>query len=103
MQMDDLLAKLDNSAADIERLREEKDQEIEILQAGMDSTIEQLNESRQVCDSTRGIPISALTSLQSQGLVDETTNAQIDTLILDNRKKLNQIIGMIFGHVVVIF
>lgn len=30
---------------------------------------------------------------QNQGLVDETTNAQIDTLILDNRKKLNQIIG----------
>lgn len=30
---------------------------------------------------------------QTQGLVDETTNAQIDTLILDNRKKLNQIIG----------
>lgn len=27
-------------------------------------------------------------------MVDETTNAQIDTLILDNRKKLNQIIGI---------
>lgn len=50
MQMDDLITKLDNSAADIEKLREEKDQEIEILQAGMDSTIEQLNEARQVCD-----------------------------------------------------
>ena len=50
MQMDDLLTKMDNSAADIEKLREEKDQEIEILQAGMDSTIEQLNEARQVCD-----------------------------------------------------
>ena len=31
--------------------------------------------------------------LQNQGLADETANAQIDTLILDNRKKLNQIIG----------
>ena len=48
MHIDDLLAKLDNSAGDLERLREEKDQEIEILQAGMDSTIEQLNEVRQV-------------------------------------------------------
>jgi hypothetical protein len=48
MQIDDLLEKLDNSAADIERLREEKDQEIEILQAGMDSTIEQLTDARQV-------------------------------------------------------
>ena len=45
----------------------------------------------------------SLTSLQSQGLVDETTNAQIDTLILDNRKKLNQIIGMVFGQVLVGF
>ena len=32
--------------------------------------------------------------LQTQGIVDQATNAQIDTLILDNRKKLNQIIGM---------
>jgi len=102
MQMDDLLAKLGNSEADIERLREEKDQEIEILQAGMDSTIEQLNESRQVF-STPSISIPDLTSLQSQGLVDETTNAQIDTLILDNRKKLNQIIGMVFSHIVITF
>ena len=31
--------------------------------------------------------------VQSQGIADETTNAQIDTLILDNRKKLNDIIG----------
>lgn len=30
---------------------------------------------------------------QNQGLVDQATNAQIDTLILDNRKKLNAIIG----------
>lgn len=36
---------------------------------------------------------------QNQGLVDETTNAQIDTLILDNRKKLNQIIGMFFLYI----
>ena len=48
VQIDDLLSKLDNSAGDLERLREEKDQEIEILQAGMDTTIEQLNEARQV-------------------------------------------------------
>ncbi|PPQ64485.1 hypothetical protein CVT26_002024, partial [Gymnopilus dilepis] len=78
MQIEDLLAKLDNASNDLERLREEKDQEIMILQAGMDSTIEQLSEAKQ-----------------NQGLLDETTNAQIDTLILDNRKKLNQIIDSI--------
>ncbi|KAF8973647.1 ANTH domain-containing protein [Flammula alnicola] len=78
MQIDELLVKLNNASGDLERLREEKDQEIMILQAGMDSTIEQLSEAQQ-----------------NQGLVDETTNAQIDTLILDNRKKLNQIIDSI--------
>jgi hypothetical protein len=48
------------------------------LQEGMDSTIQQLSEAEQ-----------------NRGIVDETTNAQIDTLILDNRKKLNQIIDSI--------
>ncbi|EIW87058.1 ANTH-domain-containing protein [Coniophora puteana RWD-64-598 SS2] len=78
MQIDDLLSKLDGSSADLERLREEKDQEIAILQEGMDSTIQQLSETQQ-----------------TQGLSEEATNAQIDTLILDNRKKLNKIIDSI--------
>ncbi|KAG5644617.1 hypothetical protein DXG03_008095 [Asterophora parasitica] len=78
LQIDELLTKLDNAGGDLERLRDEKDQEIMILQEGMDATIEQLSEAQQ-----------------NQGIVDETTNAQIDTLILDNRKKLNQIIDSI--------
>ena len=41
--------------------------------------------------------------LQNQGLADETANAQIDTLILDNRKKLNQIIGEDLTRHVVVF
>ncbi|KAG6832555.1 hypothetical protein H0H92_000184 [Tricholoma furcatifolium] len=77
-QIDELLSKLDSAAGDLERLREEKDQEIMILQEGMDSTIQQLSETQQ-----------------NQGIADETTNAQIDTLILDNRKKLNAIIDSI--------
>lgn len=48
MQIDELLVKLNNSAGDLERLRDEKDQEIMILQAGMDSTLEQLSEAQQV-------------------------------------------------------
>ncbi|KAF9454081.1 cytoskeleton assembly control protein [Macrolepiota fuliginosa MF-IS2] len=76
--IDELLSKLDNANADLDRLREEKDAEIQILQEGMDTTIQQLSEAQA-----------------NQGLVDETTNAQIDTLILDNRKKLNQIIDSI--------
>jgi chromosome segregation ATPase len=78
IQIDDLLSKLENSSADLDRLREEKDQEIAILQEGMDATIQQLSEAQQDQQSS-----------------DQATNAQIDTLILDNRKKLNQIIDSI--------
>ncbi|KAF8640930.1 hypothetical protein AX17_000577 [Amanita inopinata Kibby_2008] len=76
--IDELLDKLHSASDNLERLREEKDQEIMILQEGMDSTIKQLSEAQQ-----------------NQGLIDDTTNAQIDTLILDSRKKLNQIIDSI--------
>lgn len=48
IQIDDLLTKLDNAGGDLERLRDEKDQEIAILQEGMDSTIQQLSEAQQV-------------------------------------------------------
>ncbi|OBZ68605.1 Endocytosis protein end4 [Grifola frondosa] len=80
LQIDDLLVKLDGASGDMERLREEKDQEIAILQEGMDSTIQQLSDAQQ-----------------NQGLTEEATNTQIDTLILDNRKKLNQIIDSILN------
>ena len=48
LQIDDLLTKLNDAGLDLERLREEKDQEIMILQEGMDSTIQQLSEAQQV-------------------------------------------------------
>jgi hypothetical protein len=44
----------------------------------MDATIRQLAEAQE-----------------NQTTQDDATNTQIDTLILDNRKKLNQIIGML--------
>jgi len=47
MQIDDLLSKLNNASGDLERLRDEKDQEIMILQEGMDSTLQQLSETQQ--------------------------------------------------------
>lgn len=46
--IDELLGKLDNASVDLEHLREEKDAEIQILQEGMDSTIEELAEVRAV-------------------------------------------------------
>ena len=48
LQIDELLTRLNNSAGDLERLREDKDQEIMILQAAMDNTIEQLSDAQQV-------------------------------------------------------
>ncbi|KAK7695180.1 hypothetical protein QCA50_002370 [Cerrena zonata] len=78
MHIDEILAKLDDANLEIERVREEKDQEIAILQMGMDTTIQQLSEAQQ-----------------TQGIADEAVNAQIDNLILDNRKKLNAIIDSI--------
>ncbi len=44
IQIDDLLNKIDGHADEVEHLREEKDQEIAI----MDSTIQQLAETQQV-------------------------------------------------------
>ncbi|KAF8323279.1 ANTH-domain-containing protein [Clavulina sp. PMI_390] len=78
LQIEDLLAKVDGHQDDIERLRDEKDQEIAIIQEGLDTTIQQLAQAQS-----------------DQGVVDLATNAQIDTLILDNRKKLNDIIDSI--------
>jgi len=40
---------MDGAAGELEHLRDEKDQEIAILQEGMDSTLQQLSEVQQVC------------------------------------------------------
>jgi hypothetical protein len=47
--IDELLVKLDNASGGLERLREEKDAEIQILSEGMDTTIQQLSEAQAVC------------------------------------------------------
>ncbi|KZV74880.1 ANTH-domain-containing protein [Peniophora sp. CONT] len=78
IQIEDLLSRIDGAGSDVEHLREEKDQEIAILQETLDATIQQLSEAQQ-----------------TQGLTEEATNVQIDTLLLDQRKKLNQIIDSI--------
>ena len=48
MQIDDLLAKLNDAQAEVDRVREEKDQEIGILQESVDSAIQQLGDAQQV-------------------------------------------------------
>jgi hypothetical protein len=49
MQIDDLLRKLDAKEGEVNRMVEEKDQELAILQEGMDSTLQQMNDLRLVC------------------------------------------------------
>lgn len=75
---DDLARQLDAKNAELAHLRDEKDAEIAIMQEGMDSTIKQMNDMQL-----------------NKGDVDDALNAQIDTLILDNSKKLNAIIDSI--------
>ncbi|GAA5854575.1 hypothetical protein JCM8547_004893 [Rhodosporidiobolus lusitaniae] len=77
-RIDDLLSRLDASSGEAERIREEKDQEIAIMQEGMDDTIRQLSELQL-----------------AQGESDEAVNAQIDTLVLDQEKQFNAIIDSI--------
>ncbi|KAG8905687.1 sla2 Src-like adaptor 2 [Tulasnella sp. 403] len=79
IQIDDLLRQIDERAGELERLKDEKDQEIAIAEEGLTTALTQLADIQQ-----------------TQGLTDQALNAQIDTLILDNRKKLNQIIDSIF-------
>lgn len=75
---DELLSQLQAKDDEIARMREEKDAEIMIMQEGMDATIKQMNDLQL-----------------NQGESDQAVNAQIDTLILDNTKKLNAIIDSI--------
>ncbi|GAA6005415.1 Sla2p [Rhodotorula paludigena] len=77
-RIDELLAKLDNQRGEADRVRDEKDQEIAIMQEGMDDTIRQLSELQL-----------------SQGMNDEAVNAQIDNLVLDQAQKFNDIIDSI--------
>ncbi|GAA5822024.1 hypothetical protein JCM11251_004830 [Rhodosporidiobolus azoricus] len=77
-RIDDLLARLDAQQGEADRVRDEKDQEIAIMQEGMDDTIRQLSELQV-----------------TQGVADEAVNAQIDNLVLDQEKKFNDIIDSI--------
>jgi hypothetical protein len=77
-RIDDLLVKLEDQNSEVERIREEKDEEILIMQEGMDTTLRQMSTLRN-----------------DQGENDEVFNAQIDTLVLDQEKKFNEIIDSI--------
>lgn len=78
LRIDAMTEKLDSASADLEALREEKDQEIMILQESVDSTLQQMADLQA-----------------TQGLVEQTTDVQLTNIVLDNRKKLNEIIDSI--------
>ncbi|GAA6037865.1 hypothetical protein JCM8097_005078 [Rhodosporidiobolus ruineniae] len=77
-RIDDLLTRLDAQKDEVDRVRDEKDQEIAIMQEGMDDTIRQLSELQI-----------------AQGATDEATNSAIDNLVLDQEKQFNSIIDSI--------
>lgn len=63
MQIDDLLHKLDSKEGDLSRILEEKDQELMILQEGMDTTLQQMNELQLVSRLTpNGCPTYLVSS-----------------------------------------
>lgn len=77
-RIDELLTTLDEKTSEVERVRQEKDEELEIRQMEMDATVSTLANSKT-----------------AQGEADEAVNAQIDTLLVDQHKKLNAIIDSI--------
>lgn len=67
-QIDELLRKIDGTAAEMEHLRDEKDQEILILQETVDTTLEQLAEAQQVRRDTETFAIQSDTTCAGSGL-----------------------------------
>lgn len=58
---------MDGATGELERLRDEKDQEIAILQEGMDSTLQQLSDAQQVClETARRLVVSSQRNLESR-------------------------------------
>lgn len=48
MQIDELLHRIDAKESDLARMTEEKEQELAIMQEGMDETLQQLSEMQMV-------------------------------------------------------
>ncbi|KAG8954966.1 sla2 Src-like adaptor 2 [Tulasnella sp. 424] len=116
LELADMIRERDRARFDVDRLKGSQKEEVERLRRDLrfaneraeDATRNksqevggmlakynrQLNELEESLRSKQ-IQIEDLLR-QTQGLTDQALNAQIDTLILDNRKKLNQIIDSIF-------
>lgn len=77
-QLDDMSMKFREGDSDLERQLREKEDELEIFKAGMDQTLLELNELKM-----------------NQNETDHATDGVIDTVILDNLRKINDMIDSV--------
>lgn len=76
--LDDVHMKLGEGSSDLERQLRDKEEELEIYKQGMDQTLIELNELRQ-----------------GGGDTDKAMDEQIDVMLLDNLRKINDIIDSV--------
>ena len=76
--LDDVQMKLGEGSSDLERQLREKEEELEIYKSGMDQTLLELNELRN-----------------GNGVADKAMDEQIDVMLLDNVRKINDIIDSV--------
>ena len=76
--LDDVQSKLGEGSSDLERQLREKEEELEIYKSGMDQTLLELNELRN-----------------GNGVADKAMDEQIDVILLENLKKINEIVDSV--------
>lgn len=74
----DVQMKLGEGSSDLERALREKEEELEIYKSGMDQTLLELNDLRQ-----------------GNGVTDKAMDEQIDVMLLENIRKINDIIDSV--------
>ena len=76
--LDDTQTKLGEGSSDLERQLREKEEELEIYKSGMDQTLLELNDLRN-----------------GNGVADKAMDEQIDVMLLENVRKINDIIDSV--------
>lgn len=76
--LDDVHMKLGEGSSDLERQLREKEEELEIYKSGMDQTLLELNELRN-----------------GNGVNDKAMDEQIDIMLLENIRKINDIVDSV--------
>lgn len=79
-QLNDVSRQMRDGDGDLERQLREKEEELEVFKAGMDQTLIELNEMRQ-----------------RQEASDQAIDGQLDSVILDNIRKINDLIDSVLS------